>query len=436
VKMTRRGKRKVIIAARPTPTSRAKTRPKEKQELTRLGAALRTLGGLGGSAVGGWLGNPAAGAATGTGLGAALSRWLGSGDYTVTKNSLVSSLKASGTIPMMHESGQSIIVRHKEFLGEVTSSTGFAVQASYPINPGLAQTFPWLNRLATCYQQYEIKGMIFHYVPTSGNAVSSSNNALGSVMLQTSYRVTDSAPTSKVELLNEYWSTEVVPSETTCHPIECNPKENPFTVHYVRSGTLPDDENALMYDIGVTHVCTSGQQTAGVVLGDLWVTYEIELKKPIVASDVTSSIGRNVFITSSSLFAPSTSSYFPSAITRTEGLLDVEVQNRSLFFAKAITGQFDIILTIRGNEALSAPETVLAPTVDGCTVINYMTTLNGNVDRVEFNSSGGSLRQWTYICSIHKQTKETAATVTLPASNPTATLLERTILSVYRKSEV
>jgi hypothetical protein len=420
-------------------SAKAKTRQKENKEskeLTRLGAALRTLGGVGGATVGGWFGNPAAGAATGTGLGAALSRWLGSGDYTVTKNSLVSSLKASGTIPMMHESGQSIIVRHREFLGEILSSTSFAVQGSFKINPGLSSTFPWLSRVATSYQQYAVRGMVFHYVPTSGSAVASTNNALGSVMLQTSYRVTDSPPASKVELLNEYWSTEVVPSETTCHPIECDPKENPFSIHYVRSSrALPPDENALMYDLGVTHVCTSGQQTSGVVLGDLWVSYEIELKKPIVASDVTSNVGRAVFEGIDAIYAVSTTQYYPASSIPMEGTLDISVQNRTLTFAKELVGDFDIVLTLRGSGAIVQPATTGAPTVSNATVINYVDSPIFTEDRIEFTSNvGASLVSWTYICSVRKSTKNAIATVLLPASSP-ATLLERTTTVVYQKSD-
>jgi hypothetical protein len=109
-------------------------------------------------------------------------------------------------------------------------------------------------------------------------------------MLQTSYRSTDSPPTSKVEVLNEYCSNEVVPSETMAHPIECDPKENPFNVMYVRSGLPPAGDSKLMYDLGVTHLAVSGQLASDNVIGDLWVTYEVELKKPIIDSNVTSTI--------------------------------------------------------------------------------------------------------------------------------------------------
>jgi hypothetical protein len=154
--------------------------------------------------------------------------------------------------------------------------------------------------------------MVFHYIPSSGDAVASTNPALGTVMFQTSYRSTDATPTSKVEMLNEYWASENVPAQAFCHPIECDPKENPFNVQYVRTGTLPSTENQLMYDLGKTFVATQGMQTTGNPVGDVWVTYEIELKKPLLASNVSNAIDTyeayNSTATTTSVFANLTSS--------------------------------------------------------------------------------------------------------------------------------
>lgn len=282
-------KKSIKVVVQPQNKNKSKKSKVKTQELTRLGSALRALGGLGGGAVGGLIGMPGTGASIGSGLGAALSKWLGSGDYQVSSNSMVSAMKASGSIPLMHKNDQSVVVRHKEFIGEIKSSIGYTVQYSLELNPGVSDTFPWLSNIARNYQEYRFKGVIFHYIPTSGSAVASTNNALGSVMLQTSYRATDTPPDSKRELLNEYWSTETAPFETTCHPIECNPSENPFNIQYVRQVAVPEGDNLLMYDLGVTHIATSGQQVDNVVLGDLWVTYEVELKKPILFSNVTTS---------------------------------------------------------------------------------------------------------------------------------------------------
>lgn len=266
-KQTKRRATKVVV------------KPK-KSEITELGRAIRTLGGFGGGALGGLIGQPGLGASAGTGLGAVLSKWLGQGDYTVKSNSLVNTLRPDGTIPSMHKNDQTIIVRHKEYVGELRGKQTFTNQFRYPINPGVATTFPWLHTVAAQYSEYRVKGMVFHYVPTSGMSVASSNTALGSVMFQTSYRATEDAPVSKIEMMNEYWASEGRPCDEFCHPIECDPKENPFNVQYIRTGDLPSTENQLMYDLATTTVAVTGMQDNDRVLGDIWLSYEIELKKP------------------------------------------------------------------------------------------------------------------------------------------------------------
>lgn len=256
--------------------------PKKNKQVTLLGQALRSLGGLGGGAIGGYLGAPGTGATVGSSLGAALSKWLGSGDYVVNSNTM---LKSSSSIPAMHSQGQSILVRHKEFVGTIVGSQAFKVQNVFTLNPGLLATFPWLSRLASCFQEYTIKGAVFHYIPTSGVAVSGTNPAIGSVMMQTSYRSTDDSPLTKTEMLNEYWATEGPPNDTFCHPLECQPAENPFKVQYVRTGAIGTD-SPLMYDLGKTFVATMGMPGDGHPVGDLWLSYEIELRKPVVRSSV------------------------------------------------------------------------------------------------------------------------------------------------------
>lgn len=150
--MTRKGKQ----------TAQKKKNKAVKQEVTRLGAALRMLGRAGGGMAGGVVGLGQEGAGLGQSLGASLSRWLGSGDYSVRSNSLVNSLKASGTIPSMHRNDQTVVVRHKEFVTQVYSSQDFEVQRTFVLNPGLQSTFPWLHAIAANYQQYSIKGMVLH----------------------------------------------------------------------------------------------------------------------------------------------------------------------------------------------------------------------------------------------------------------------------------
>lgn len=355
-------KKKSVVVGR----KRATYAPPPQQELTRLGSALRTLGGLGGGALGSLIGMPGAGSSAGTSLGATISKWLGSGDYEVNSNTVVGqSLKASNGIPFMHNNGQSVVIRHKEFVTEVRGSQAFTVRQSFDINPGRAETFPWLAGIASRFQEYRIKGMVWHYVPTSGNAVASTNAALGSVMLQTSYRSNDAPPTNKVEVLNEYWSSEAVPSEAFCHPIECDPKENPFNVQYVRTDAVPTGDSELMYDLGVTHLCVSGQQVDDTVLGDLWVTYEIELKKPIVESNVTSPYKACDLLYTGAI----TSASFFNGTVSARGNLSCTANVKTLSFPPQLLGVYIVTVTLFATTTFTAADLSGSPTLTNCSAL-------------------------------------------------------------------
>lgn len=332
------------------------------------------LGGAGGRMLGGILGQGDAGASAGTGIGAAISRWLGSGDYSVSSNSLVQKVSAGADIPSMHKEGQSIIVRHKEFLTEITGTTAFTVQQSFSINPGLSTTFPWLSGIASQYSEYRIKGMVYHYIPTSGTVSSGTNPALGSVMLQTSYRASELAPTSKVEMMNEYWASEARPCDTFCHPIECDPKENPFNVQYIRTSAVPSGDTVLMYDLGKTTLATSGQQANGVVLGDLWVTYEIELRKPVLTDLNNSSL--NSFAGTATASIDNTHAFGSNfTVSNTSFPVTIAIGANTVNFPQGSTGTYFIIASYPGATASAFATTTVSGT--GSSLVSNMGSGNG-----------------------------------------------------------
>jgi hypothetical protein len=358
-KQNRKMKKMNIIVGR-------KKASRQPQEMTRLGSALRALGGLGGGAIGSLVGMSGGGSSVGSSLGASLSKWLGSGDYNVSTNSIVNqTLRGTNSIPSMHNNGQSVVVRHKEFVMEVRGATAFTVRSSFDINPGRHETFPWLAGVASRFQEYRIKGLVWHYVPSSGAAVSGTNAALGTVMLQTSYRSNDSPPSNKNEVLNEYWSSESVPSEAFCHPIECDPKENPFNVQYVRTDSVPSGDSKLLYDLGQTHLCVSGQQADDVVLGDLWCTYEIELKKPIVESNVTSTTRCCDIISSGTI----TSASFFNGTQSRRGGLEATANVKTLSFPPLLTGIFRVSLLINATTVFTAADLSGTATLTNCSLI-------------------------------------------------------------------
>lgn len=409
----KRGKARVTVR---TTRKRASTN-KSAKELTRLGAALRALGGLGGSMAGGLLGHPAAGGTLGTQLGASLSKWLGSGDYTVRANSIIDrTARGSDSIPNMHKDGQTITVRHKEYLGPVRGNTGFAVQYELNLNPGLERAFPWLSRIAGNFQQYVFKGVVFHYVPTSGHAINGTNPALGSVMLQTSYRSNDSSPVSKVEMMNEYWACEASPTEAFCHPIECDPREGPFQCQYVRTGDVPAGDNTLLYDLGRTVVAVSGQQANDNVLGDLWVTYEVELRKPVVASNVTSP--DNWALSTHSTNISATTSWFGDVHT-SSGTLPATYQGNTLTFPPGVTGTYLVSVYMIG--AITAADFTGNPVLTNAT--NYKVDEAGTAYyRSIFTAAAGSTSRPYYTRAFTLTDPSVASTVTFPSVSVTGTI--------------
>jgi hypothetical protein len=378
-----------------------------------------------GGAVGGAFGAPGTGAAAGHSLGASISKWLGSGDYEVSQNSLVNKVKSSAGIPVMHNTAQSVVVRHKEYLGQVVSSIDFTVQGYFPLNPGRDDTFPWLSRIARRFQEYAFKGVVFHYVPTSGSI--SSTQALGSVMMQTSYRTTDAAPASKIEMLNEYWATEAVPYEAFAHPIECDPKENPFNVHYVRSGNVPTGESLLSYDLGVMHVATSGQSTDGTVLGDLWVTYEVELKKPVLSSNVTQNA-----MSYTAVCVPGTSASIFNSVSAYDGTLPITLESGSntISIPTGQYGLFYISVALTGAASMNGATTWTAsPTLANCTIIPFY---YGNPTVFGMSATGSTGVSYNYYhCAVEKLDAHTTATILIPTVTMSGTFTS-TYIRVFR----
>lgn len=236
-----------------------------------LGRNLLTSGA---GALGGWLGGPLGSSLASQGAGW-LSDILGMGDYDIKGNSL---MKGTTGVPTFSESAHTVRIRHREYLGDITGSTGFSVR-SYSINPGLEATFPWLSNVAYAYQQYKLHGCLFEFVSTSADALNSVNTALGTVIMSTQYNSTLPSFSNKAEMEQYEYSCSSKPSCSLIHPVECDPDFNVLQHLYVRGGAVPAGTDARLYDLGNFQLATVGMQAAATI-GELWVTYDVEFFKP------------------------------------------------------------------------------------------------------------------------------------------------------------
>jgi len=263
-----RKKSKTNKTKKPTQPKQAKNDFAEQlAKLVKTGVKTGLISG--GAALGGMVGMPSLGAAA----GGWLSKAIGSGDYKISNNSLM----ASG-VPTFSGPKNSVRIRHRELISDISGSTAFTNNV-YPINPGLAQTFPWFSQICGCFTSYRIWGMMFEFLSNSADALNSTNTAMGSVIMATQYNVTKSNYVNKPEMAASEFSCATKPSESLLHPIECDLEFRPIRNSYLRSGTVPSGEDKRFYDWGNFQLATVGMQAAAVI-GELWVTYDIELFYP------------------------------------------------------------------------------------------------------------------------------------------------------------
>lgn len=200
----------------------------------------------------------------------------GMGAYKVNRNSLL-----PGNDPPQFEGSEATRIRHREYLGDITGSIAFTTQ-TYPLNPGIATSFPWLANIAQGFEEYQFLGVIFEFKSTSAVALNSTNTALGTVIMATEYNAQKPAFISKLQMENYEYASSAAPSVDQMHPVECDPKLTPFPKLFVRgpTATIGDIKT---YDLGFFQLATVGMQAAAVI-GELWVTYDVALYKPTMVS--------------------------------------------------------------------------------------------------------------------------------------------------------
>lgn len=214
-----------------------------------------------------------------------IGKIFGSGDYITSADQVKYNVLVNDSqIPQFVSSKNTVHIRHREFLGDILSSStigAFNIQ-NFSINPGVQTSFPWLSQVCGgSFQQYRINGMVFEYRTMSADALNSTNTALGSVIMATDYDSTDSLFTSKSQMENTEFGVSCKPSHSMIHAIECARTETSITELYVRNGAPPANADQRLYDLGRFSIATTGFQAANINLGELWVSYDVTLFKSV-----------------------------------------------------------------------------------------------------------------------------------------------------------
>lgn len=227
----------------------------------------RGLGGLAGHLTG-------LGFERGWNVGAAASRVMGAGDYSVPWQVSMNSLVTQGNIPAVHNSKAGLRLCHKEFIGPIYSTIAYTNRV-IRINPGLSTAFPWLSKIAPNFAQYKLHGMIVTFISSLTNAVASFSS-LGAVIIACDLNSAADPAMSQTAMEQMQFVASAKASETIVAPVECSPKEGAAIHSYIRQGPVPASASINDYDHCMLQVATSGMPSDGVEIGRLYISYDIE----------------------------------------------------------------------------------------------------------------------------------------------------------------
>lgn len=209
-----------------------------------------------------------------------ISLLTGFGDYNVTTNSLLANATegANGNVvPILKNGKDHNRISHREYLGDIESSVDFAVNR-FVVNPGLLQTFPWMGVIAQQYSKYVMRGAVFEFVSLT-SPIGTTQPYLGYIAMGSQYNAVDPPFFDKKSMENSEYASSSKPSENLVHPIECARSSLGTDMLYVRTGAAQEGDPRL-YDLCNFTIATGGQEVAGRKMGELWITYDLELYFP------------------------------------------------------------------------------------------------------------------------------------------------------------
>lgn len=352
----------------------------------RGGRVSKGVGSVLGRELGSTIGMGDLGAKAGNLLGGLFHTLTGVGEYTVHSNSLIgmkSGKQIVSAIPKFE--GDSIRVRHKEFVQTVSSTTSFT-NTTFAVNPGNQELFSWLSVIASNYEKFTINGLVIFYRSLSADALNSTNTALGKVIGAYDYNSADDAFTTIDQAYNAMHSNSGPPSKDMVFPMECSPKNKTVNSYYVRTGNVPSDEDVRLYDPAVFQLITDASQAAAQI-GELWVSYDITLFSPCYRKGV----GEDQESSKVRLTGPTNAEPFGTADNWTLGHNEIGLTltgNRITFPATISSGTYAIMYVCNGDSTAIGTPTVSLSNCSAATV------LTGNA--AGFLASTGTVSQYFY----------------------------------------
>jgi hypothetical protein len=164
-------------------------------------------------------------------------------------------------------------VRHREFIADVGSTAALFDIQSFPLNPGLITTFPWLgSTVALGYESYLIKKIRICYETALSTA------SVGAVMIAIDFDANDTPPTNKQQMMAYHNAVRSPVWTECCYTADTADLQKFGHQRYLRSGNPPANTDIKTYDVG--NILVASYNAAAGVLGEIYAEYDIELHTP------------------------------------------------------------------------------------------------------------------------------------------------------------
>jgi hypothetical protein len=164
-------------------------------------------------------------------------------------------------------------IKHRELVTSlIQGQTAFTLVSNLPINPGMAQLFPWLSVQAAQWQEYRFRRLMFEWVPIAPTSTQ------GDITLAVDYEASNPPPTTEVQMSDLHGAV----TDSTWKPIRlgCNVKDM-YALgprKYVRSSVVNGDIKT--FDSGNFYLAVENFSAGNVTAGKLYVTYDVDLFIP------------------------------------------------------------------------------------------------------------------------------------------------------------
>jgi hypothetical protein len=165
----------------------------------------------------------------------------------------------------------------REYVGEIRSTTSFGITA-YDLDIGSGSVSPWGGSIAAHYTKYRWEGLVAEFVSLS-NPITGALNS-GQVGIGTQYDPDAATPGTMRELLSKQHSVSGRPTDSLVHMIECAAETQGINPLWVDQHPDVTQEDGRTTSLGRMFIATDGMPVDDVVVGQLWVTYDVILFAP------------------------------------------------------------------------------------------------------------------------------------------------------------